>query len=139
MVKKQHTKYCLFFIHLNTLGPLWDPGDVFRMFFDGFFGLLGSKKPIFTPVPKNFYFCTYVWSFNGGLYFVWKSKLGLMTDNDLVSSFSTPGMGLNHVLMCFSESRDDFRWNMYFFKIFSTFIVFDGNLRETPKMTQNYT
>ena len=37
-------------------GPPWDPGDVFRMFFDDFFGLLGSKKPNFTPDPKIFYF-----------------------------------------------------------------------------------
>ena len=66
-------------------------------------------------------------------------KIGLMTDNDLVSSFSTPGMGLNHFLMIFSESRDDFRWNMHFFKIFSTFMVFEGEMWEIapndPKIT----
>ena len=42
-------------------------------------------------------------------------------------------MGLNHFLMIFSESRDDFRWNMHFFKIFSTFMVFEGYLGEIPE------
>ena len=42
-------------------------------------------------------------------------------------------MCLNHVLMIFSESRDDFRWNMHFFEIFSTFMVFVWILRENPQ------
>ena len=42
-------------------------------------------------------------------------------------------MCLNHVLMIFSESRDDFRWNMLFSKNFSTFMVFVWILRENPQ------
>ena len=41
-------------------------------------------------------------------------------------------MGLNHVLMIFSESRDDFRWNMHFYEIFYTFMVSEGSLGENP-------
>ena len=41
-------------------GPPWDPGDVFKSFFDDFFGLLASKKGSFTPDPKNFYFWPFV-------------------------------------------------------------------------------
>ena len=55
-----------------------------------------------------------------------------MTDNDFVSSFSTPGMGLNHVLIIYSESRDDFRSDMHFYKIFCTFMVPEGSLGENP-------
>ena len=59
--------------------------------------------------------------------------------NDLMVSFSTPGMGLNHVLIIFSESRDDFGWNMPFYEIFGRFMVSEGSTREilqmTPKMT----
>ena len=60
-------------------------------------------------------------------------KIALWTEYELVSRFSTPGMGLNHVLMIFSESRDDFRWNMLFSKNFSTFMVFVWILRENPQ------
>ena len=60
-------------------------------------------------------------------------KIYISAFYDLISSFSTPGMGLNHVLMIFSESWDDFRWNLLFYKNFSTFMVFEGNLGETPE------
>ena len=60
-------------------------------------------------------------------------KINISAFYDLISSFSTLGMGLNHVLMIFSESRDDFRWNMLFSKNFSTFMVFVWILRENPQ------
>ena len=50
-----------------------------------------------------------------------------------IIKFFDPGIGLNHVLMIFSESRDDFRWNMPFSKIFSTFMVFEWILLENPQ------
>ena len=96
------------------------------MFFDDFFGLLGSKKPIFTPDPKNFYFCPYVWSLKAAYILPKNPKIYISAFYDFISSFSTPGMGLNHVLMIFSESWDDFRWNLLFYKIFSTFMVPGG-------------
>ena len=37
-------------------GPPWDPGDVFRMFFDDFFGRRGSFKPKKLFFNKIFYF-----------------------------------------------------------------------------------
>ena len=113
---------------------------MFKSFFDDFFGLLASKKGSFTPDPKNFLFLA-----------LWEGpqeeakidhrrpKIALWSVYELVSSFSTPGMGLNHFLMRFSESRDDFRWNMHFFEIFSTFMVFEGEMWEMapkdPKIT----
>ena len=57
-------------------------------------------------------------------------KIDISAFYDFISSFSTLGMGLNHVLMRFSESRDDFRWNMHFLGIFSTFMVFEGEMWE---------
>ena len=59
-------------------------------------------------------------------------KIDISAFYDLISSFSTPGMGLNHVLMIFSESWDDFRWNLLFYKIFSTFMVFEEEIGENP-------
>ena len=110
------------------------------MFFDDFFGLLGSFKPNFTPDPKNFLFLSFVRAQRGeakiGLE---RPKIALRPAYALASSFSTPGMSLNHFLMRFSDSWDDFRWNMHFFEIFCTFMVFEGEMWEMapwgPKIT----
>ena len=111
----------------------WDPRDVSRMFLDDFFGLLGSKKGENFPDPKNFLF----WPFGRdhrrqvkiGL---WRPKMALWPVYALATSFSTPWMGLNRFFMRFSESRDDFRWNMHFYGIFWRFMVSEGSPRENP-------
>ena len=59
----------------------------------------------------------------------WKSQIGTWL---YIMKFD-PGMSLNHVLMIFSESWDDFRWNMLFYKIFSTFMVPEGYLGENTE------
>ena len=41
-------------------------------------------------------------------------------------------MGLNHFLMIFSESRDDFRYDMHFYEIFWRFMVPEGSPWENP-------
>ena len=114
-------------------GPPWDPGDVFKMFLDDFFGLLGSKKGENFPDPKNFLF----WPFGRdhrrqvkiGL---WRPKMALWSVYALATSFSTPGMGLNRFFMRGIDSGDDFRYDMHFYEIFWGFMVSEGSPKENP-------
>ena len=130
--KKQHTKNTPDFLSFDFVGHTGTPGMCLGCFLMVFSDSWGRKNLFLPPTQKIFIF----WQFYGILgeargASIFGPKIQTSA-YALESRFSTPGMGLNHFLMRFSESRDDFRWNMHFFKIFSTFMVFEGEIGENP-------
>ena len=92
----------------------------------------GRKKPILPPIQKIFHF----WAFYGILGEARGTTiLRVKSENRLTLLYQVfrPRDGFKNFLMIFSESWDDFRWSLPFSKIFSTFMVFEGYLGETPE------
>ena len=94
----------------------------------------GRKNLFLPPTQKIFIFVLMYGPLTAAYILPKNPKIDISAFYDLISSFSTPGMGLNHFLMRGIDSGDDFRYPMHFYEIFWRFMVSEGSPRENrPK------